>query len=89
MRVAPGALNKGIFVKIVGGYGEGEQYHISHPTAAINGILRGNFYVTVCESTVITCTGGKGGLKYRAIIEYKEEVSSLYLQLYILTSLSS
>lgn len=74
VRVAPGSYNKGIFINITGGPGEGEQYHISHPVAHINGILRGSFYVTIAESTIITCTGGKGKENYRAVIEYKEEV---------------
>ncbi|KAJ7574300.1 hypothetical protein C8J56DRAFT_979332 [Mycena floridula] len=73
LRVGPGAFNKGIFIKITGGHGEGEQYQITHPVASVNGILRGSFYVTVSESTIITCTGGKPGIKYRAILEYKEE----------------
>lgn len=74
LRVSPGQFNQGIFVKITGGAGQGEQYRITHPIASVNGILRGSFYVTVGESTVITCTGGKGGQKFRTIIEYKEEV---------------
>jgi len=41
--------------------------------AHVNGILRGSFYVTVCDTTIITCTGGKGDMRYRAILEYKEE----------------
>ncbi|KAE9390301.1 hypothetical protein BT96DRAFT_1024603 [Gymnopus androsaceus JB14] len=31
------------------------------------------FYVTISESTIITCTGGRHGQKFRAIMEYKEE----------------
>lgn len=75
LRVSPGHFNKGLFVKITGGPGEGELYNITHPVASVNGILRGSFYVTVGESTVITCTGGKpGAIKFRTIIDYKEEV---------------
>lgn len=74
VRVAPGSANKGIFVKITGGNGEGERYHITHPVASVNGVLRGSMYVTVSESTVITCDGGKDGEKLRAIIDYKDEV---------------
>lgn len=74
LRVAPGHFNKGIFVTLTGGHGEGEQYKITHPVANINGILRGSFYVTVADSTIITCSGGRPGMKYRTIIEYKEEV---------------
>ncbi|KAF8906777.1 hypothetical protein CPB84DRAFT_1769602 [Gymnopilus junonius] len=73
LRVAPGQFNQGIFVKITGGHGEGERYHITHPVASVNGILRGSFYVTVSESTIITCDGGKPGHKFRTIIDYKEE----------------
>ncbi|KAF8191148.1 hypothetical protein BJ912DRAFT_303757 [Pholiota molesta] len=73
LRVSPGQFNQGIFINITGGPGEGERYHITHPIASVNGILRGSFYVTVGESTIITCEGGKPGHKFRTIIEYKEE----------------
>ncbi|TBU31406.1 hypothetical protein BD311DRAFT_786485 [Dichomitus squalens] len=73
LRVMPGSFNKGIFVRITGGAGAGEQYHITHPVASVNGLLRGSFYVAVGDSTIITCTGGADGQKLRAIIEYKEE----------------
>ncbi|KAJ3565237.1 hypothetical protein NP233_g7764 [Leucocoprinus birnbaumii] len=73
VRVSPGEFNRGIFVNITGGFGEGERYHITHPVASVNGILRGSFYVTVSETTIITCTGGKPGTKFRAILEYKDE----------------
>ena len=81
LRVAPGQLNQGIFIKLTGGYGEGERYQITHPVASVNGILRGSFYVTVGETTIITCEDGKPGSKLRTIIDYKEEVG------YILTNL--
>jgi len=35
--------------------------------------LRGNFYITVADSTIVTVKGAEGGVNYRAIIEYKEE----------------
>ena len=73
VRVMPGSFNKGIFVRITGGDGAGEMYHITHPVASVNGLLRGSFYVTVGDSTIITCSDGKDGKKLRAIIEYKEE----------------
>ncbi|KAL0958030.1 hypothetical protein HGRIS_000206 [Hohenbuehelia grisea] len=74
LRVLPGDHSKGLFIKLTGGHGEGEKYHITHPIASVNGILRGNFYVTVGDSTIITCSGGhSGGTKFRTIIEYKEE----------------
>ncbi|KAJ7255359.1 hypothetical protein C8J57DRAFT_607567 [Mycena rebaudengoi] len=71
LRVAPGAHNKGIFINIKDGPGAGEQYNITHPIASVNGLLRGSFYVTVGESTIISCTGGNQ--RFRAIIDYKEE----------------
>ncbi|TRM60353.1 hypothetical protein BD626DRAFT_505065 [Schizophyllum amplum] len=74
VRVLPGQHNKGIYIRLTGGPGSGEEYHITHPSANVNGVLRGNFYATMSESTIITCDGGKPGLpKFRAIIEYKEE----------------
>ncbi|KAK7047893.1 hypothetical protein VNI00_006221 [Paramarasmius palmivorus] len=73
LKVAPGSFNKGIFVKITGGHGSGEQYRITHPTASVNGLLRGSFYVTVSESMIITCTSGRGGKHFRTVLEYKEE----------------
>lgn len=76
LRVSPGSFNKGLFVKINGGPGEGETYNITHPTAAVNGILRGNFYITVSDCAIVTCIGSNGGPNLRAVIEYKEEVSS-------------
>lgn len=82
LKVAPGEFNQGIFVHLNGGYGEGETYHITHPTANVNGILRGSFYVTIGETTIITCTGGKPGRKFRTIIEYKEEVRPSVLPSY-------
>jgi len=74
LRVSPGSYNKGIFINVTGGPGEGEEYHISHPIASVNGILRGNFYITVADATIVTVKGSKGGINYRAVVEYKEEV---------------
>jgi hypothetical protein len=74
LKVFPGPYNQGIFVNITGGPGKGETYQITHPVASVNGILRGSFYVTVSDSIIITCTGGKHGQRFRAISEYKEEV---------------
>jgi oxysterol-binding protein-related protein 9/10/11 len=77
VRVSSGAMNKGLFVSLDGGHGAGERYQITHPVAHVNGVLRGSFYATVHESTIITCTGGSGvgdGEFLRTIVEYKEEV---------------
>jgi hypothetical protein len=81
VRVSSGAMNKGLFVSLDGGHGAGERYQITHPVAHVNGVLRGSFYATVHESTIITCTGGSGvgdGEFLRAIVEYKEEVRSTF-----------
>ncbi|KAG1815074.1 uncharacterized protein BJ212DRAFT_1359273 [Suillus subaureus] len=72
VRVAPGSFNKGIYINLTSGPGLGEKYHITHPVANVNGILRGSFYITVGDSTIVTCVGAKG-VSYRAVIEYKEE----------------
>ena len=74
LHVSPGQYNQGIFVRITGGFGEGERYHIMHPIASVNGILRGSFYVTVGELTIISVTEGKPRQRFKTIIEYKEEV---------------
>ena len=77
IRVSPGEFNRGIFIRLTGGPGEGERYRITHPVASVNGILRGNFYLTVGDSVIITCEGGRDldgeGKRLRTIIEYKEE----------------
>lgn len=81
VRVSSGAMNKGLFVSLNGGPGAGERYQITHPVAHVNGVLRGSFYATVHESTIVTCTGGPGvgdGEMLRAIIEYKEEVRPFF-----------
>ncbi|KAH8101780.1 hypothetical protein BXZ70DRAFT_931897 [Cristinia sonorae] len=72
LRVVPGSYNKGFFLKINGGPGKGEMYQVTHPTASVNGLLRGSFYITVSDSVIVTCTGANGQ-HLRAIIEYKEE----------------
>ncbi|KAH9835322.1 uncharacterized protein C8Q71DRAFT_710027 [Rhodofomes roseus] len=73
IRIVPGSYNKGIFVRLTGGPGEGETYQITHPVGSVNGILRGSFYITMCEATIIECSGGTDEEKLRAVIEYKEE----------------
>lgn len=75
VRVSPGSFNKGIYIRGIGGHAEGETYHLTHPTASVNGILRGNFYITVSDSTIITCSGAKSkdGQQLRTVVEYKEE----------------
>ena len=88
VRVSSGAMNKGFFVSLDGGHGAGERYQTTLPVAHVNGVLRGSFYVTVHESTIITCTGGPGvgnGEFLRAIVEYKEEVRVLLFFIWAVT----
>ncbi|KAI0318793.1 hypothetical protein OF83DRAFT_1114044 [Amylostereum chailletii] len=78
IRVGPGSFNKGLMVEIGRGAegetvnGAGERYNISHPAAHVNGLLRGNPWISMGESTIVTCEGGEGEC-LRAVIEYKEE----------------
>ncbi|CUA75475.1 Oxysterol-binding protein-like protein 1 [Schizosaccharomyces pombe 972h-] [Rhizoctonia solani] len=72
VRVTPGSSNQGIFINLTKGPGSGEKYRITHNSANVNGVLRGQFYATMSDSTIITCERpGKDSL--RAVIEYKEE----------------
>ncbi|KAG8733022.1 hypothetical protein FRC10_000474 [Ceratobasidium sp. 414] len=81
VRVTPGASNKGIFIKLNKGPGTGETYRITHPSANVNGIFRGQFYATMSDhlvddlatgQTIVTCDR-PGTDSLRAVIEYKEE----------------
>ncbi|KIJ92213.1 hypothetical protein K443DRAFT_135342 [Laccaria amethystina LaAM-08-1] len=73
LHISPGQHKQGIIVRVMGGFGEGEQYYITHPIVSVNGILRGSFYITVGESTVISVGWGKPRQRFRMIVEYKEE----------------
>ncbi|GAA6056914.1 hypothetical protein JCM3770_001321 [Rhodotorula araucariae] len=77
VRIVPGEHNKGLFVELA----TGEEWQITHPTAAVAGLLRASPYATICDATTVTCTkevsageGGGGSKKrLRAIVEYREE----------------
>ncbi|UZJ56878.1 hypothetical protein CBS101457_006198 [Exobasidium rhododendri] len=80
VRIFPGEYNKGIFVRLTKNAlcgAEGEEYQITHPTASINGLLRGSLWVAICETLFVTCRGGKregdSGARLKAIVEYKDE----------------
>ncbi|EJT99296.1 hypothetical protein DACRYDRAFT_23887 [Dacryopinax primogenitus] len=73
VRIAPGDKNKGLFIKLTSGPGEGEEYHVTHPIAAVNGLLTMRLYASITDSVIVTCRGGKDGKLLRAIIEYKDE----------------
>ncbi|WWC86563.1 uncharacterized protein L201_001440 [Kwoniella dendrophila CBS 6074] len=75
VKVGPGSSNQGIFIRIArDGAGKGEEYQITHPSASVNGILKGSYYGTISDQIQITCRGGaEGKTKLRAIIDYKDE----------------
>ncbi|KAL7415084.1 hypothetical protein BDY24DRAFT_413768 [Mrakia frigida] len=73
IRIGPGSLNKGTFVKLNQGPGKGEEYQISNPQANVNGLLKGTFYGTISDQVSVTCRGGDSTERYRAITEYKDE----------------
>lgn len=76
VRVVPGTHNKGLFLELA----DGEEYRITHPTAAVAGLLRASPYATIADSTTITCLrpakGDDDGTakRLRAIVQYVEEV---------------
>lgn len=51
-----------------------QEYQIGLPSAAVNGILKGVYYGTISDQISVTCRGGEGKTKYRALLDYKEEV---------------
>ena len=71
IKVMPGERNNGIFINLKD---KNEEYHLTHPTALVSGILRGlsNIYAVICDSSIIEVSG-KNENKLRMIIEYKEE----------------
>lgn len=83
VKVFPGEHNKGIFVRLtedspLGASVAGEEYQITHPTASINGLLRGSLWVAICDTLFITCRGGPGASgggrkQLRTLVEYKDE----------------
>jgi hypothetical protein len=76
VRLGPGPLNKGIFVRILrDGPGKGEEYQITHPEAQVNGILKGSYYGTMSDQISVTVRGGEGKTRLRVLIDYKDEVS--------------
>ncbi|MCO5589917.1 hypothetical protein L7F22_043886 [Adiantum nelumboides] len=80
IKIFPGDRNKGIFLGLTDKArcgADGEEYQITHPTASINGLLRGSLWVSIQNSVYITCRGGKrgndNGKRLRSITEYKDE----------------
>ncbi|KAM0791001.1 hypothetical protein ACM66B_004301 [Microbotryomycetes sp. NB124-2] len=71
VKVFPGPHNKGIFVSLPDR--NDEEYQITHPTAVVSGLLRGNLYATVSETTFINVRSTTASKRYRAILAYTEE----------------
>ncbi|RSH92481.1 hypothetical protein EHS25_008897 [Saitozyma podzolica] len=74
VKLGPGPINKGIFVRINReGPGKGEEYQITHPSAQVNGIIKGAYYGTISDQISVTCRGGDGKVKLRTLLDYKDE----------------
>ncbi|KAH9822204.1 hypothetical protein DFH28DRAFT_1103683 [Melampsora americana] len=70
VKVFPGPMNKGIYVKLPR---RDEEYEITHPTATITGLLRASPYVVISDYTYITCRGAGSQERFRTMISYTEE----------------
>ncbi|GHJ83931.1 hypothetical protein NliqN6_0333 [Naganishia liquefaciens] len=74
VQVTPGEANKGLFIDLKEpSPGAGEEYQLTHPTAQVNGIIKGSFYGTISDNVLVTCRGARPGKKLKTIIEYKDE----------------
>ncbi|GAA5913643.1 hypothetical protein JCM8208_005892 [Rhodotorula glutinis] len=77
VRIVPGQHNKGLFLELA----DGEEFHITHPVAAVAGLIRASPYATISDVVTVTCVReGKGKAmqdgpkkRLRAIVEYREE----------------
>ncbi|KAJ8292198.1 Multisite-specific tRNA:(cytosine-C(5))-methyltransferase trm4b [Rhodotorula toruloides] len=76
VKIYPGPHNKGLFLDLP----DGEEFHITHPTAAVAGIVRAAPYATIADICTVTCRlpedkqpGGEKQKRLRAIIQYQEE----------------
>lgn len=69
VKVFPGSMNKGIFVKLPN---RSEEYEITHPTATITGLIRASPYVVITDHTYITCRSSHDR-RFRTIINYVDE----------------
>lgn len=77
VKIYPGPHNKGLFLDLP----DGEEFHITHPTAAVAGIVRAAPYATIADTCTVTCRlpedkkpGAEKQKRLRAIIQYQEEV---------------
>ncbi|CAG8452975.1 8870_t:CDS:2 [Ambispora gerdemannii] len=67
VKFAPGDQNKGVYLTLE--KRDNEEYSMTHPTALLQGWLKGSLYVVVCDYCIIACPK----TKLKAILEYKEE----------------
>ncbi|KAK0541017.1 hypothetical protein OC842_000223 [Tilletia horrida] len=72
VKVNAGSQNQGVFARIERGHGAGEEYQMTHPTASVNGLLRGNLWIALTDAEYVTCRGSEGK-QLRAIVEHKDE----------------
>ncbi|KAI8620345.1 hypothetical protein BC830DRAFT_554565 [Chytriomyces sp. MP71] len=66
VKIGPGDHNHGVYVHIAK---HNEEYNCTHPWASVSGWLSGHPYITVTDSTYITCPESK----LKLILSYKEE----------------
>ncbi|KPV72514.1 uncharacterized protein RHOBADRAFT_55619 [Rhodotorula graminis WP1] len=77
VRIVPGQHNKGLFLELA----DGEEFHMTHPVAAVAGLIRASPYATISDVVTVTSVRegrGKAGQdgsrkRLRAIVEYREE----------------
>ncbi|GAA5915706.1 hypothetical protein JCM6882_004120 [Rhodosporidiobolus microsporus] len=81
VKIVPGPSNRGLFIDLPD---RNEEYQMTHPTAAVAGLIRAAPYATICDSTFVSVwpldeeerkKELKDGKKkrLRAIIAYQEE----------------
>ncbi|POW15816.1 hypothetical protein PSTT_01874, partial [Puccinia striiformis] len=71
VKVFPGPMNKGIFIKLPN---RNEEYHITHPTATVTGLIRANPYVVITDYAYITCRSSDPKRRFRTMISYVDEL---------------
>ncbi|KAK5942518.1 hypothetical protein PMZ80_005083 [Knufia obscura] len=67
VKVAAGNHNKGLFISLKNR--GNEEYHMTHPDSQLNGILRGNLYISVADVAQITCPK----TKLKVLLDYVGE----------------
>jgi oxysterol-binding protein-related protein 9/10/11 len=65
--VIPGVYNRGIFITL--SKRDNEEYQLTHPAAALGGLLRGSLYISVADTCSITCPQ----TRIKCLLTYVEE----------------